>query len=345
MEHKPFLWINVAVVLALSVALLMALAAVSDIVVLVVVAALLAYVFDPVVNLLEARPMSRLLATVIVFAAVSAILAVLAAFMLPLAAEQLVAIQQGFDVDQARAALDHLEVVLERRLAFLGVGDLDLLGSFQAFASAQVGDAVSYVPSVLSLAMNLAVVPFIMFFLLKDGRRIKKGLIDLVPNRYFEFTLTVLHKTDVQLGNYLRGQLTASLVVALLSILALWLLDVEYFILIGVFAGLTNMIPYLGPIVGAGVAALVSVLTTGSLDTVLPIVVSFTIIQMIDNVGVQPLVLARTVALHPLTILLALLVAGKFFGAVGLLLAVPATAVVKVFVQETMSNLRNYYLA
>ena len=149
----------------------------------------------------------------------------------------------------------------------------------------------------------------------------------------------------MQLGNYLRGQLIASSVVALLSIAALWLLKVDYFVLIGLFAGLMNMIPYLGPATGATVAALVSVVTTGNFDTVLPIIVAFVIIQAVDNVGVSPLVLARNIKLHPLLILLTLILAGKFFGFLGLLLAVPVTAVFKVLVQETVANLRSYRLA
>ena len=248
-------------------------------------------------------------------------------------------------MEGARAAIEDVEGWLEARLAVLGVEDLDILGVLQQFIVTNVDDVLNYVPSVVVLIAQLGIFPFIMFFLLKDGRRIRKGFINLVPNRYFEFTLNVLHKTDVQLGNYLRGQLIASSVVALLSIAALWLLEVDYFVLIGLFAGLTNMIPYLGPVTGATVAALISVITTGNFDTVLPIIAAFVVIQAIDNVGVSPIVLARNVKLHPLLILLTLIIAGKFFGFLGLLLAVPVTAVLKVFVQETLTNLRRYHLA
>ena len=248
-------------------------------------------------------------------------------------------------MEGARAAIKDVEGWLEARLAVLGVEDLDILGAIQQFIVTNVDDVLHYVPSLVVLITELGIFPLIMFFLLKDGRRIKKGFINLAPNRYFEFTLNVLHKTDVQLGNYLRGQFIASSVVAVLSIAALWLLKVDYFVLIGLFAGLTNMIPYLGPATGATVAALISVVTTGNFDTVLPIIVAFVIIQTIDNVGVSPLVLARNVKLHPLLILLTLILAGKFFGFLGLLLAVPVTAVLKVFVQETVTNLRSYHLA
>lgn len=345
MEQRIPLWIKVVLLGGLGVGVLWVLASVRGVVTLVVLGALLAYLCDPLVNRLEARGLSRLPATIIVFGGISLVIVTALWLFFPAVAVQARAIQTGFDMERARAVVEEVETVLETRLAAVGVQDLDLMSSVQDFVTTHVNDVLNYVPGVLSLVTQLVIIPFIMFFLLKDGRRIKKGFITLVPNRYFEFTLTVLHKTDVQLGNYLRGQLIASLVVAALSIVALWLLGVDYFVLIGLFAGLTNMIPYLGPIAGASLAVLVSIITTGSLATVLPIIIAFVVIQAIDNAGVQPLVLARNVELHPLLILLTLILAGNYFGVLGLLLAVPITAVLKVFIQETLANLRSYRLA
>ncbi len=345
MEKSVSLWIRITLLVVLGVGVFWVLASMVEVVALVVIAALLAYIFDPLASLLEARGLGRTQATVVVFAGISLVLGGMLFLLLPLVVAEVRAIQTGFDMEQARAAIEDVERWLEARLAVLGVEDLDILGALQQFIVTNVDDVLNYVPSVVVLIAQLGIFPFIMFFLLKDGRRIRKGFINLVPNRYFEFTLNVLHKTDVQLGNYLRGQLIASSVVALLSIAALWLLEVDYFVLIGLFAGLTNMIPYLGPVTGATVAALISVITTGNFDTVLPIIAAFVVIQAIDNVGVSPLVLARNVKLHPLLILLTLIIAGKFFGFLGLLLAVPVTAVLKVFVQETLTNLRSYHLA
>lgn len=345
MEKSVSLWIRITLLVVLGVGVFWVLASMVEVVALVVIAALLAYIFDPLASLLEARGLGRTQATVVVFAGISLVLGGMLFLLFPIVAAEVRAIQTGFDMEGARAAIEDVEGWLEARLAVLGVEDLDILGALQQFIVTNVDDVLNYVPSVVVLIAQLGIFPFIMFFLLKDGRRIRKGFINLVPNRYFEFTLNVLHKTDVQLGNYLRGQLIASSVVALLSIAALWLLEVDYFVLIGLFAGLTNMIPYLGPVTGATVAALISVITTGNFDTVLPIIAAFVVIQAIDNVGVSPLVLARNVKLHPLLILLTLIIAGKFFGFLGLLLAVPVTAVLKVFVQETLTNLRRYHLA
>ncbi|MFQ5568303.1 MAG: AI-2E family transporter [Rhodothermales bacterium] len=345
MEQRIPLWGKVALLIVVGGGVLFGLAAVSEVVTLVVIGALCAYVFDPLASRLESHGLSRTLATTVLFAGLALALGAFLFFLFPIVAAQVQSIQEGFDVEQARAFIEDLERVLEEKLAFLGIDRLNVLSAAQQFVEQHADDVLNYVPSVLSLFARLLIIPFIMFFLLKDGRRIKKGFINLVPNRYFEFTLNVLHKTNVQLGNYLRGQFLASLIVAVLSMIALRLLGVDYFVLIGLFAGLTNLIPYLGPVVGASVAVLVSFATTGTFDKALFIIAAFALIQGIDNAGVQPVVLARNVKLHPLLILITLLIAAQFFGFLGLLLAVPATAVLKVFVQETIANLRHYHLA
>jgi predicted PurR-regulated permease PerM len=231
------------------------------------------------------------------------------------------------------------------QLAALGITPVDLAGALQRLINAQVGNVVGYVSGLLALLGNVVLVPLVMFFLLKDGRTFKKSFISAVPNRYLELTVNVLHKMDLQLGAYLRGKLLLSMFVGLLSILALWMLGVDYFVVLGALNGLANLIPYLGPLLGGLTTVVVAVFTTGTFDAVPGIVVAFTIIQAIDNAVFQPLILARNVHLHPLTIILAIIIGGQFFGVLGLFLAVPAAGIVKVVLQEILRNLRQFHLA
>jgi len=170
----------------------------------------------------------------------------------------------------------------------------------------------------------------------------KKIFVEYVPNRYFEMTLTFLHKVDQQLGSYLRGQFFEAFVVGLLAVIALGILDVEYFTLIGIFAGLANMIPYVGPVAGAIPAIIVVIVNGGSIYMVLYVIIAFALIQLIDNIVLQPLVMSRSVNLHPLAIVLAILVAGQFFGLLGMLLAVPAAGVIKVTSRELYDGFRKF---
>lgn len=334
-------WAKLLVAAAAAVGVVWLLAPVSHVVQMVVLGALLAYLLDPIANRVEASGMGRGAAAGLVFAGFLVVLGVPLVLLAPALAEQVGALQE-LDLSAASDALAAAERWAAERLVPLGVRPPDLQARLGAFVSAHAGDLVGLVPGALGLVTQLVVIPFIGFFLLKDGRRFRKGFIGLVPNRYFEFTLNVLRKADAQLGGYLRGQLLAALVVGLLSTLALWLIGVEYYFLIGLVAGLANMIPFLGPIIGASVALVVAAVTTGSFALTLPIVLAFVVIQLIDNVGTQPLVLSRNVEMHPLAILVVLLVAGEVFGLLGLLLAVPVAAVIKVLVQESVTTFRRY---
>ena len=195
---------------------------------------------------------------------------------------------------------------------------------------------------MVSIISTVVIIPFVTFFLLKDGRDMKKLFISYIPNRYFEMSLNVLHKMDLQLGGYLRGQFIEAFVVGALAIFALWLLGIKYFILIGLFAGMANLIPYVGPVAGA-VPAIVVALTNGAnIEVIAYIILAFIIIQLIDNVVMQPLVLSKSVNLHPLVIVIAILIGGNFFGVLGMFLAVPAAGILKVTSSEIYNGIRKF---
>jgi len=149
---------------------------------------------------------------------------------------------------------------------------------------------------------------------------------------------------ELQLGGYIRGQLIDAFLVGLLSILALYLLDVPYYILIGSLAGLANLIPYFGPIVGAVPAVVVSMMHNPSFSIVLWIALAFAIVQLIDNILISPLVVARSVNIHPLVVIVVVLIGERLLGILGMLLAVPVTAIANVIIRETIWIFRNYRL-
>ena len=142
----------------------------------------------------------------------------------------------------------------------------------------------------------------------------------------------------------MRGMMLSVTIVSLLSTSLLYLIGLEHFLVIGLLAGLANVIPYLGPAIGiiAGVIAAILQYSAFSMGVIVPVVVVFVIVQAIDNVFVAPVVVARSVNLHPLLVIFAVLVGSQLFGAVGMLLAIPATAVIKVSAQTIYEGLRRY---
>ena len=233
---------------------------------------------------------------------------------------------------------------IEKNLSFINVENVNIEDKVKTTISVLTEEVLSILANLLSVITYIVIIPFVVFFLLKDGRKMKKSFIYLIPNRYFEMILNVIHKIDQQLGWYLRGQFTEAFVVGLLSVLALWLLDVQYSIIIGVFAGLANLIPYVGPVAGAIPAIIVTIINGGSPIHVFYIVIAFTIVQLIDNILLQPLVLSKSVNLHPLIIVFAVLIGGQFFGVLGMLLAVPAAGIIKVTSSELYQGIRKFNL-
>ena len=200
------------------------------------------------------------------------------------------------------------------------------------------------VGQLLSGLTLFIIVPFALFFFLAEGRTIKRAIIEQVPNRYFELILNLLHRIDRQLGSYMRGMVLSVIIVSILSSTGLYIIGLEHFLVIGLLAGLANVIPYMGPAIGiiAGVVAAVLQYSALSFGVVIPVIIVFAIVQLVDNVFVAPMVVGRSVNLHPLLVIFAVFVGSELFGAVGMLLAVPTTAVIKVSVRTIYEGWRSY---
>ena len=309
---------------------------------LIIVAAILAYVLDPVVSMLEARGMSRLLATAIIFVGIISLIAGGISIFLPLIKSEITNFAEALSSGKATEMVINIENTIKDRFSFFGVADLNLIHQSQEIMKRFGNQLLGYTKNIPSIITSSMIIPFIMFFLLKDGRAIIKQFISLMPNRYFELTITLIHKTDRQLGGYIRGQLIDSAIIGTLSGFALWYLDVKYFIIIGIFTGIANLVPFLGPIVGAIPAVIVALIDTGGLSKPAAVVAAFTLVQIIDNAAVKPIVVAKMVSLHPIVVLLSVIIGGKFFGIIGMLVSIPVVGITKVIVQETVTNVRKY---
>jgi len=314
----------------------------SHLVKLVIISALLAYIIDPLTTVLESRGLSRPSATTIIFVAIVGIMALAFLVIAPVLVNQLIAIQSSLKSGRADAMLQHFEQMLETYFTAFDFRDLNLSERVQALTGTAAQWIFAHIMDFVTLLTNIILIPFMVFFFLKDGREFKKQIVGLVPNRYFEITLNLIYKMDLQLGNYLRGQFLDALVIGMLSTAALWLLNVKYFFLFGAFAGIANLIPYLGPVAGSVLAMTWSIVDTGDLAPALSIGIAFVIVKLIDDVIIQPMIVARSVNMHPLVVLLAVIIGGQLFGILGMLLSVPATGFLKVAAREISACYHRY---
>ncbi len=314
------------------------------IIALIIVSAVIAYILDPIASLLETKGISRLQSTLLIFVTLGISLGVLFSLLVPSLLIELNLLQEGIGGTQASELLSKLEQTIYRTIPVLSGQELNLYDKLQSALQNLAESFFSILVDLVSVLSTSVIIPFAVFFILKDGRKMRKNLVSIIPNRYFEMFLNLLHKVDLQLGGYLRGQFLDSLIIGLLAIIALWILGIKYYVLIGIFAGLANMIPYVGPLSGMIMAASVVILNDGSGQEIVWVLLAFAIIQLIDNVLVQPLVLARSVNLHPLVIIFAIITGGEFFGIIGMLVAIPFTGILKVLSIEIYQSIKRFNL-
>ncbi|HEX8297781.1 MAG TPA: AI-2E family transporter [Rubricoccaceae bacterium] len=318
--------------------------AAPDLVGLVVLGATLAYLLVPLVDQLERRGIGRTLGTTIVMLGLALVVGGSGYAAAPTIVEQAEQIQLRWQSGELLRLLTHAEEAIAAHLRGTRPEDIGLSTAVREWYETDSGPLVGYLPTVLNAVSNGIVVPFVLFTLLREGPVLRKRLLAVVPNRYFEFGMNVLYKADAHLGGYLRGQAVIALLVGATTALALGVLGVDYYLVLGVVTGLANLVPYVGFAVSAGLALVVSVVTTGDFHQAAGVVVTFAVLQTVENIVFQPWITGRTVSMDPALVLLAILVGGRVGGVLGMALGVPAAAILKVVAVETVTGLRRYHL-
>ena len=309
-----------------------------------ILASLLSILLNPLVVMLEGRGLNRTGAVTLVMGIITLLVIWLMIFLAPFISREFKTIGQVMKNETPATLLVKMKILLNRYLPVLnnpGITD-QIMSRVEKSVYIMLNRSVQLIPSIVPVVISLFLIPFMTFFLLKDGRRLKKSFIQTLPNRYFETTINLLYKIEGQLGSYIRGQLLVSLCIGILSITALAILGVPYFLLIGTMAGIANMIPYFGPIVGAVPAVILNVIDKGSLNAALVVIAAFLIIRLIDDTLVSPNILGRSLEIHPLLVIIVIFIGGEMFGIMGLLLCIPVTGIIKVTIQELLWNIKHY---
>jgi predicted PurR-regulated permease PerM len=190
--------------------------------------------------------------------------------------------------------------------------------------------------------MLLAVVPFIAFFFVRDGRQSLKALIEQVPNRYFEITLNLVHRLGFELAGYIRGWLLDSFIVGIAMIIGYYIIGMQYAFVLGIVSGVSNLVPYVGPVAGVVPAIVIALIQGGSSSLVVNIVILTLIVQLFDNTAIQPWAFATAVDMHPLAVLIIVLLGSEFGGIIGMLLAIPIATVIKVTAKQAYWGFTHY---
>jgi predicted PurR-regulated permease PerM len=309
-----------------------------------VVAAVLAYILHAPVSALHARGMPRLLAVVLVEAV--ALLAVLGLLMLlvpvllhelPLLREQVPRLALRFNESLvpllARLGIEFSLDVAAIKALMLKVfgGNADELVT-AALSSLRIGGSVA-----LAVVGYLVLVPVALYYLLVDARRLSLWAASLVPPRLRPSVFGFARECDDLLSHYLRGQVMVMLALAAYYTLALLLLGFDLAVPVGLFTGLAIFVPYLGYGVGLVLALLAGVLQFGPATGVLMVAVVYGLGQVLESFVLTPRWVGERIGLSPLAVIFALLAFGQLLGFVGVLIALPASAVLLVLLRRAQA--------
>ena len=315
--------------------------------------ALLGWLGDPLVDRLEARGMKRGNAVFVVFVVTALVVTLLLLLLVPLIARQVVLLVESWPEYQAWFGnwfAGRLAPWVEHRtgfdlMAWLNTDHLlDLLGQHWQGARDVALTVLGFV-SRSGLAMllwitNLALIPILGFFFLRDWDRFVERVAALIPRNHLPTVTRLAQESDTVLGGFLRGQFLVMAALAVLYGLGLWLVGIKVGILIGLVAGVLSFVPYLGPtsvVIMGSIAALVQGLGWQGL---IGVGVVWGVAQVIESYVLTPKLVGDRIGLHPMAVIFAVMAGGVLFGFLGMLLALPVAAVANVMLRFAVERYR-----
>lgn len=295
-------------------------------------AGFIAYVANPLVCLFERRQVPRNTAILITYGLIVVAVLLFAVGLLPVITREFNEALEGLPSQmEGLTSAFHTAVSGFRRIRvpdFLQIIIAQSLDRIQELAARLVRRAMETLFGLLSKAASLAISPIIAYYLLRDWTYFADRFRALLPARYRERILGILQETNQVLAGFIRGQLLVSLLVGLLITIGLLITGVRFAVLIGLVAGVFDLIPYFGPVLGA-IPALVFALADSPTKAMWVLVV-FVVANQVESTVLGPRILSERVGLHPVVVIFVVLAGASLGGILGMLLAVPVTAIIKI---------------
>ncbi|HEM5272904.1 TPA: AI-2E family transporter [Streptococcus suis] len=300
---------------------------------------LLYYLLNPMVDWMEKHKISRTVGISILFVLISLLIIWGLAVAIPSIQEQVTSFAQNLPSNIQKIEGQVTGLLQDQRFEQFRPTALEMLNKVndqivayaQKFSSSAVNWASNLISTASQIIVAILIMPFILFYLLRDGQYLNKHITQYLPTKWRGPIGTVLSDVNGQLSNYVRGQVTVAIIVALMFSVMFSIIGLSYPITLGVMAGFLNLIPYLGSFL-AMIPAVILGLIAGPI-MLIKVLVVFMIEQTIEGRFVTPLIIGSSLSIHPITILFVLLTAGQMYGVLGVLLGIPIYASIKVLVK------------
>lgn len=218
----------------------------------------------------------------------------------------------------------------------------DNIGKFVTDTLGGIASGVtSFVSALTGFVLAIVTVPFILFYLLKDGEKLPKVFIKMLPPHMRKSASTLVSEADHQISSYIQGQILVSICIGIMVSIGFFVIGMKYALLLGVLAMFTSVVPYLGPLIAITPAVIIAIVTSPFMLIKLAIV--WTIVQLIDSKFISPQIMGKSLQIHPITIIFVLLTAGSLFGVAGVILGIPGYALLKVLVTHLFKLYKSRY--
>ena len=298
----------------------------------------IAWLFDPFVTYLHKKGVSRILGAIFVYVIFLSLIYLLIRLMIPSISNQLNDLAQSVPtfINYLKNNIDNFFENLNNLGDFnftdIKIGIYDSINNLSKSLTVDLPTTImNAISNIISGGVNLLIGLLVGLYMLFDFDNVKKHLYSLIPNKYQDDVVSLLDKLNNNLKSYVHGTLLIMFILFVFQSIALWIAGLEAPMVFGLFCAVTNVIPYVGPYIGGAPAVIVGL--SISPMTGLFVLIAIVLAQTLESYFLQPVVMGKTIKLHPVKIMLGLLIFGHFFGIIGMILATPVISVLKTIFQ------------
>ncbi|PLX85377.1 MAG: AI-2E family transporter [Desulfuromonas sp.] len=308
---------------------------------------IMTFLLDPIVSFIERGEIRRTTCIFIVYFLIALLLYFAANWFAPHWQQMWGSLKTDMPRYLSRMVMFLNEAQTNLQSRFPIIEHYDLPGRARQLAEQFLAQILVQTPkSALRIGTLMILGPLFTFFFLRDGHRTMRAFIGLVPNRYFEMAHDLYYNVSRQMAHFIRGRILEAFIIGMVVTAGLSLTDIGYAPILGLFAGITNLVPYIGPIVGMIPGILIALVDLGMGGQFWWIVIVYVLLAqvVIDNFLLIPILISRVSNLHPLWVILAIIMGGKLYGVLGMIIGVPVASIIKIAILETRHYRRTFTL-
>jgi predicted PurR-regulated permease PerM len=306
----------------------------------IIVSLILFYLFNPIVNLMERYNIPRVWGVSILFLVIIGIITLVVNLLIPLIGVQVKSFGHNFPhyvnkVNQFFDSVTQYSIVadyhnqIQSHLTSLSKKIPNMISDYTNGFSSKIKN---FAETLVNVGVVIVTTPFVLFFMLKDGHRFKEFSTNIIPPKFRKDYHDLLEKMSVQVGSYIQGQIIVSFCIGILLFIGYSIIGLDYSLVLASIAAVTSVVPYLGPTIAISPAIIIALITSPIM--LLKLIIVWTAVQFIEGHFISPNIMGKTLKIHPLTIIFILLSAGNLLGVVGVILGIPAYAILKVLVSH-----------